>query len=432
MVVYKEWLKRIAAVTVVLTAGLSTALWLTKGGNFAQPKHLAANVGQLKPSAAPRPFQRPADPQALIAFRDRLAAERRDFSQHGVYIESLTSGEPVAAWNERALFNPASVLKLATSLAALEKLGAEYRFRTEVRATGDVDARTGELNGDLILLSGGDPAFSIQDARNLGDSLRAMGVRRVNGALVVVGDFVCNHNSQTDISAGVLRRNARLSFRENTRFESDKAQYAQARPLVTVESDTLLHILQEQNAHSVNAMADMLGTYIGGAPALKDFLVNKVGLDDKEVFIMRPSGLEINRLTPQGTVKIVRALVEWLRAHGYKPEDVMPVAGVDYSTLAGRFREPEFTGSVIAKTGTLTETDSGAAALAGVLATRKFGPLLFVIYDMAEGRSVHQLRRRQDEFLKKLMEELGGPAPLAARTERTAPPALESRIIPAR
>jgi D-alanyl-D-alanine carboxypeptidase len=86
---------------------------------------------------------------------------------------------------------------------------------------------------------------------------------------------------------------------------------------------------------------------------------------------------------------------------------------------------------VIAKTGTLTQTDSGAAALAGVALTRKLGPLLFVVYDMAEGRSVEHLRRVQDDFLKDLMHELGGPAPLAARTESAPPPTLAGRVITA-
>lgn len=420
--------RRKAALITVLLISISAIPLLTRTRNLAWSKN-AIPPTTSKSVAAPAPVKRPADPQALIAFRNRLLAEQRDGQQHGVYIESLRSGEPVAAWNEQMVFNPASVLKLATSLVALDKLGADYRFRTEFRAAGEIDARTGTLNGDLILLSGGDPSFSITDARNAGDALREMGIRRVNGGLVVVGSFTCNHNSQTDISAGVFRRQARLPFRDNTRFESDKAAVAEAKPLLTIESDTLLHILREQNAHSVNAMADQLGEDIGGVAALKKFLTEKLGLPDREVFIMRASGLDINRLTPRGTVQILRALLDWLRTHGHKPEDVMPVAGVDYSTLAGRFTEPEFTGSVIAKTGTLTETDSGAAALSGVLMTRQSGPLLFVIYDMAEGRSVRQLRREQDEFLKDLMNELGGPAPLASRPETSQPDSLQSRVV---
>ncbi|HZS07612.1 MAG TPA: D-alanyl-D-alanine carboxypeptidase [Blastocatellia bacterium] len=425
-------MKRTVALVVTLLIAVGAVPLLTKNKNFAWSRSFATftPATEKKSVAEPTPTpRRPDDPQALIAFRNRLMSEQREGNQHGVYIEALNTHEPIAAWNERELFNPASVVKLATTLVALEKLGADYRFRTEFRATGEIDARTGALNGDLIMLSGSDPSFSIPDAQNVGDALRRSGVRRVNGSLVVVGPFTCNHNSQTDISAGVFRRQSRLALRDNTRFETDKSPYNAAKLLLAVESDTLLHILQQQNAHSVNSMADFLGDYIGGVRAVRDFLVEKAGLPDHEVFVMRASGLEINRLTPQGTARILRMLTEWLRARGYKLEDVMPVAGVDYSTLAGRFTEPEFAGSVIAKTGTLTETDDGAAALSGVAMTRKYGPVLFVIYDMAEGRSVRHLRQMQDEFLKNLMTELGGPAALASRLEPAPSESLQSRLI---
>ncbi len=88
----------------------------------------------------------------------------------------------------------------------------------------------------------------------------------------------------------------------------------------------------------------------------------------------------------------------------------MAVAGMEAGTLAGRFTDDEFAGSVIAKTGTLRTTDGGAAVLAGLAFTRERGTVIFAVYDMAEGRQVLRLRQRQDEFLKNLIHELGGPA----------------------
>ncbi|MDQ3009138.1 MAG: D-alanyl-D-alanine carboxypeptidase, partial [Acidobacteriota bacterium] len=105
------------------------------------------------------------EPVALIEFLNRLRSEGRSPQQHGVYVEKLDGGEPVAMANENTAFNPASVIKLATTLAALDKLGPDHRFRTEFRAAGEINPRTSELRGDLILMSGGDPSFSIPDAR---------------------------------------------------------------------------------------------------------------------------------------------------------------------------------------------------------------------------------------------------------------------------
>jgi len=368
-------------------------------------------------------------PQALSDFKQRLVAEGRDAGQHGIYIETLDGSRPVAAHNAGALFNPASVMKLATSLAALDRLGADYRFRTEFRTAGEINPRTGELEGDLWLLSGQDPSFSIPDARKVGEGLRQLGIRRVTGDLVVAGAFTCNHNSQTGVSAGVFRRNSGLPISGVTRYEGQAPAPAPGRPLLTLESDRLVRLLLEQNAHSVNAMADVLGASLGGPAAVQRFLVERVGLSEETVYVGQASGLDVNRLSPQGTVALLRALARLLGAHGHGLESVMSVAGLDPGTLRDRFTGPEYAGCVVAKTGTLHSTDGGVAALAGVIYTRERGPLLFAVYDMAEGRHVLRLRQRQDEFLKRLIDELGGPAPLPQLPEPPEPSPLESRLV---
>ncbi len=369
-----------------------------------------SKVKFMKPAGQP-----PQELSSVNAFKQRLLDEGRDLGMHGVYIESLNEREPLVAFNEDCLFNPASIMKLVTSITALDKLGADYHFRTEFVANGVINQKTGELIGDLVVISGGDPTFSISDANNAGQTLRKLGIKKIKGNFVVIGNFSCNENSQTDISAGVLRRNLGITIQGETKLESTLPGDQMGSKLFDIESDSLLRILQEQNAHSINAVAEAVGNAVGGATATRTFLVDRIGLKEDEVFITRTSGLETNRLTAQGTAKMLRGIVEWLKANGYKPEDLMPIAGVDPSTVGGRFTEAGFAGSVIAKTGTLHETDNGAANLAGIAYTKDKGPVLFVIYDMAEGRNVIHLRGVQDEFLKNLMNEFGGPAPIAPR-----------------
>ncbi len=389
--------------------------------------HTAHDSGSAKPE--------PADPRSIAAspalseFINRLRSESRALQQHGVYVERLAGGEPMAMLNETATFNPASVIKLATTLAALERLGPDHRFRTEFRAAGAINQRTGELTGDLILLSGGDPSFSIPDARLVGDELRRMGIRRVSGSLTVVGEFVCNENSQTEVSAGVFRRQSKLAFRQPTRYESSAANFDYARPLLTIESDSLVNLARYQNAHSVNAMADMLASQVGGPEGVQRFLVERVAVPRESVYLSHGSGLDFNRLTPQDTVRLLRALIQRLATYNLPPEAVMAIAGIDSGTLIDRFAEPEFAGSVIAKTGTLHSTDDGVAALAGIMNTQTCGKLLFAVYDMAEGRNVLHLRRVQDDFLKRLAFECGGPWPMATRNERDATFRPQSRLL---
>ncbi|MBS1790834.1 MAG: D-alanyl-D-alanine carboxypeptidase [Acidobacteria bacterium] len=366
---------------------------------------------------------------AMEEYLSHLQAEGRNLSLHGVYVERWDSGQPLARLNENAVFNPASVVKLATTLAALDRLGPNHRFHTEFRTLGWFNQQTGELVGDLVLVSGHDPSFSIRDAQEVGDALRRMGIRRVTGNLVVAGEFVCNENSRSDVSAGVFRRQSKISFQGQTRFTAGAAEFRHLPLLLTVESDSLVKIARYLNAHSSNAMADMLARHVGGPAGVRSFLVARLGLPYEATYISHGSGLDVNRLTPHDTVRVLRALVERLYTLRLRPEDVLPIAGVDSSTLAGRFADQAFAGSVLAKTGTLHDTDDGVAALAGVMNTRSCGALLFTVYDMAEGRRVLQLRRVQDDLLKGLMTECGGSAPIAYRQENDTLFRPQSRVV---
>jgi serine-type D-Ala-D-Ala carboxypeptidase/endopeptidase (penicillin-binding protein 4) len=74
---------------------------------------------------------------------------------------------------------PASVAKAVTSLYALERLGAGYRFATRVLATGPVEA--GMVQGDLVLAGGGDPTLQTDQLGDLVARLAAGGLRGATG-----------------------------------------------------------------------------------------------------------------------------------------------------------------------------------------------------------------------------------------------------------
>ena len=76
----------------------------------------------------------------------------------GLLFVDLQSGEVVYEHNRHKLFAPASVTKIFSTSAALDGLGADYRFRTPVFARGEIDS-AGKLTGDLILRASGDPTL---------------------------------------------------------------------------------------------------------------------------------------------------------------------------------------------------------------------------------------------------------------------------------
>ena len=78
---------------------------------------------------------------------------------------------------------PASLIKIATALAAEATLGANHRFSTSVWARGPVS--DGILDGDLVLQGNGNPRLEPEDLLGLAQAVRAAGISQVSGRLIV-------------------------------------------------------------------------------------------------------------------------------------------------------------------------------------------------------------------------------------------------------
>ena len=94
-------------------------------------------------------------------------------------VADVQSGEVIEAENADNALPPASVAKIVTALYALDTLGAEYRFRTRLLATGPL--RNGILEGDLILAGGGDPTLDTDALAAMAAELKRAGLREVRG-----------------------------------------------------------------------------------------------------------------------------------------------------------------------------------------------------------------------------------------------------------
>lgn len=79
--------------------------------------------------------------------------------------------------------NPASTMKLLTTIAALDLLGPSYQWETKTYLSGTLKA--GTLKGDLVFKGSGDPWFVIERFWKLLKNLQAQGLKRIDGDLVV-------------------------------------------------------------------------------------------------------------------------------------------------------------------------------------------------------------------------------------------------------
>jgi len=75
--------------------------------------------------------------------------------------------------------NPASVMKLVTTFAALDQLGPTFTWKTRIMAASPI--RDGALRGDLSIIGGGDPRLSRERLWLMLRELRSRGIRRIEG-----------------------------------------------------------------------------------------------------------------------------------------------------------------------------------------------------------------------------------------------------------
>jgi D-alanyl-D-alanine carboxypeptidase/D-alanyl-D-alanine-endopeptidase (penicillin-binding protein 4) len=347
--------------------------------------------------------------RAVSGYIDIMQAGGKSADEQGVLIETLDGGQALAALNANVTFNPASVMKLATSLAALARCGPDYRFRTNFLADGAVDVRSRTLEGDLVVEGGADPMFSLYDVDEVATQLSRLGISRVTGRLRISGQFYYfatgyHSNLSLETSATKLRaalQKAGIKISGDTGFGEKSGSL-----LLSHYSDPLVSILLFQNAHSSNAIAEVVGASLGGPEAIQNYLVKELGISESDVFVGRASGLDFNRITPKAALRVLRKLIEVLADHSLKPEDVMAVAGIDSGTLQRRLVRDDVRGSVIAKTGTLVSIDNGVSTLVGIAYTRAHGPVLFAVFN--SGGNVRAYRRLQDQFIEQVIAEEGG------------------------
>lgn len=100
-----------------------------------------------------------------------------------VVVQPLDAAQPVLSHNPEAAMNPASVMKLVTSFAALNQLGPGYAWTTDIWADGPIE--NGVLNGDLVIKGNGDPGLTLERVWLLQRALRARGVHHIRGNLVL-------------------------------------------------------------------------------------------------------------------------------------------------------------------------------------------------------------------------------------------------------
>ncbi|MBR0072683.1 MAG: D-alanyl-D-alanine carboxypeptidase/D-alanyl-D-alanine-endopeptidase [Bacteroidales bacterium] len=109
-----------------------------------------------------------------------------------VSVYNLTQSKQEFTYDADRLMSPASLMKLFTTAAGFENLGKGFRFKTSLGYTGSIN-RDGVLNGDLVIVGGGDPLLGSYRYRQTAmdtlfrlwyNAVRKAGIVSVNGRVV--------------------------------------------------------------------------------------------------------------------------------------------------------------------------------------------------------------------------------------------------------
>jgi D-alanyl-D-alanine carboxypeptidase/D-alanyl-D-alanine-endopeptidase (penicillin-binding protein 4) len=361
-------------------------------------------------------FDVPTEPDPTVEaiverYLTRLAKLGYDPTQQGVWIQSewaeLGENKPIIPRSA------ASLTKIATSIASLEKWGTEHRFITRFYSTGTLE--NGIISGDLIVEGGNDPLFVWEEAIAVGNALNQLGIREIQGNLILINNFDMNFQEDPQKSGESLKLalNSALWTPSITKaYQSLPPNTPQPQVLIqgsvqqafnipegsqlqlSHQSLTLAEILKQMNIYSNNVMAEQLAQAVGGANVVARIAAQVANVSPDEISLINGSGLGVeNRISPLAATRMLMALEDKLKDNPLSVADLFPVAGRDKK---GTMQWRGIPQGIAVKTGTLNQV----SALAGVIPTQERGKVWFTLINSGSG--IERFRAEQDKFLQEL------------------------------
>ena len=341
--------------------------------------------------------------------------------QTSLMVWDLTDDVPVYQFRERLHLRPASTMKCLTAIATLDKLGADYDFKTRIYYTGEIDDSTQVLRGDLYCVGGMDPMFSSSDMIVLARAVRDQGIKGIEGNIYAdlsfkdrnrLGEGWCWDDKNPNLSPLLIDRKDDFTYRFSRQLEemgvmlngsTGERQLPTDAQLLTTCTHSIRQVLHRMMKQSDNLYAESMfyqlaangGTRWASAKMARQYenaLFSRLGLNPRDYNVADGSGLSLyNYVSTELEVKLLR--------YAYQRSDIydayleaLPIASVD-GTLKKRMRGTAAAGNVRAKTGTV----KGVSSLAGYLTASNGHLLCFSIINNG-GLSNGPMRNLQNKI----------------------------------
>lgn len=125
-------------------------------------------------------------PECVTKLMQADFMKNADFS---LLIKDINSGEIIYDYNINGNMTPASVLKIATTAAALELFGDDYRYKTSLQYDGEI--KNDVLNGNIYINGSGDPTLGSKHfdpkANFLSEwteAIKKLGIKKITGSII--------------------------------------------------------------------------------------------------------------------------------------------------------------------------------------------------------------------------------------------------------
>jgi len=193
---------RATSVAVVLAWAVSAPAATSPSSKPGKKEATAKDTSAIE--VAPVPPEGDADRERTVrmqaALREILAESALRRTRVGIRVMEARTGRLLFEKRGTTLMDPASNQKVLATTTALVRLGADWRFRTEI--AGPAPDADGVIAGDLVLRGSGDPTVTGADLTAMAEWLAARGARRVDGAVVADPRRIGSDQAAADESDG--------------------------------------------------------------------------------------------------------------------------------------------------------------------------------------------------------------------------------------
>ncbi len=114
-------------------------------------------------------------------------------------IVRVSDAKVLYSLNPNLLLSPASTTKILLGAALLAKLSPEFRMQTRFFSTGP--RQGGKIQGDLVVLGGGDPLLVSEDLFAIAAEMKLSGIKEFSGDLVVDNSLFMNDKRAADLDS---------------------------------------------------------------------------------------------------------------------------------------------------------------------------------------------------------------------------------------